>query len=447
MKMIDVNIIIKNMWKIKTKDNLTKILNWLICGLIFLLPFQTRLLIRQGELGGNSWEYGVLGLYVVDFILALVVFVGLDYFLEFVFEKIKFKKAIWILVFFGLLVWVGLGMKWAGDFWLVFYWTLRFFLYFGFAVTVWSLKPKLKYIAASFIFAGLIQSILAIWQFVTQQVVASKWLGMAAHQAMDLGASVIEIGDERWLRAYGSFSHPNVLAGFLVIAILMTIYLASNYRNSLKIKNKVINPAIFNLVLPILLAGLTMTFCRSAVLSLAVALIFIFIFVLIKNKTELKDFIKPGLIVLVCAIGFGVVFSNFIVVRTNFDTRLEKQSISDRQIQFGASQEIISQDTLRGVGVGHFTETWHKLDSSLGYWQYQPMHNQYILVLAELGVIGLILLLALIVLRIISIDKFNRATIFKLSAFLAIIIIALFDHYWWTANFGQISWWLFLALL
>src|SRR3990167_5038077 len=46
---------------------------------IFLLPWQTRLIIEQGLINGQSWEYGTMSLYATDIvILALAAFYLLE---------------------------------------------------------------------------------------------------------------------------------------------------------------------------------------------------------------------------------------------------------------------------------------------------------------------------------------------------------------------------------
>ena len=71
---------------------------------------------------------------------------------------------------------------------------------------------------------AFLQACLGIYQFFTQSSFACKWLGMASHNAQDLGVSVIEtLSGERWLRAYGGLDHPNIFGGFLCFSILILI--------------------------------------------------------------------------------------------------------------------------------------------------------------------------------------------------------------------------------
>ena len=42
--------------------------------LVFLLPIQTRWIIKEGSINGGHWEYGTISLYGTDILLILLVF-------------------------------------------------------------------------------------------------------------------------------------------------------------------------------------------------------------------------------------------------------------------------------------------------------------------------------------------------------------------------------------
>ncbi|MBU0581243.1 MAG: hypothetical protein KKA19_08705, partial [Candidatus Margulisbacteria bacterium] len=88
---------------------------------------------------------------------------------------------------------------------------------------VFRIRFQLSKVVFTFTLAGLTQSVLAIIQFFSQKIIANKWLGLAEHDPGTLGDLVIETSSGRWLRAYGSFPHPNILAGFLVICLLLVM--------------------------------------------------------------------------------------------------------------------------------------------------------------------------------------------------------------------------------
>jgi len=79
-------------------------------------------------------------------------------------------------------------------------------------------------------FSGFLQSLIAIYQFITQHSVftspiLAKITGESIIGPQILGVAKILIDNDKIIRAYGTFPHPNVLGGFLVFTILITIYL------------------------------------------------------------------------------------------------------------------------------------------------------------------------------------------------------------------------------
>ncbi|MDP2736252.1 MAG: hypothetical protein Q8O59_00490, partial [bacterium] len=51
---------------------LNKIIEYGLYLLIFLLPLQTRWIIKAGELNGGPWEYGTYSLYATDILLIII---------------------------------------------------------------------------------------------------------------------------------------------------------------------------------------------------------------------------------------------------------------------------------------------------------------------------------------------------------------------------------------
>jgi O-antigen ligase len=81
-------------------------------------------------------------------------------------------------------------------------------------------------------------------------------------------------------------------------------------------------------------------------------------------------------------------------------------------------------------------------------WEIQPVHNLYLLVLAEIGVVGLTFLLFTVLVylkrfREIS-GNWNKTGLYAIYGFLA---LGLFDHYFWTTPQGIIIFWLAIALI
>ncbi len=58
-------------------------------------------------------------------------------------------------------------------------------------------------------------------------------MSIAFQQAGNLGTAVIEFVDGRFLRVYGSLSHPNILGGWLVLGLVAVIFLYTTSKTPL----------------------------------------------------------------------------------------------------------------------------------------------------------------------------------------------------------------------
>ena len=79
----------------------------------------------------------------------------------------------------------------------------------------------------------------------------------------------------------------------------------------------------------------------------------------------------------------------------------------------------------------------------LSGWLHQPVHNIYLLIAAETGLLGLMAFLFFLYLLI---KKKPRLTIFCLLL-VSFLIIGLFDHFFWTLQQGQMVFWLILGII
>ena len=496
---------------------LKKIQEYLLYLFIFLLPWQTRWIVRDAQISGGVFEYGRISIYSFDIIFLIIL-------LSFLFEKNFYnqkseirnqefktqnpKLKIYRPVFWFLIsVFLILNIIIASDKILTTYWWLR--LMQG-IILLWLLK-KIDFsqtkAALSFIFSITISAVLGIYQFITQNVFASKWLGMASQNPGDLGVSVVETMGGRWLRAYGNLPHPNILAGFIVMAIILFFWLILKTQNSMKAplsscnlagwlpqdnhktQNKISkeqfldscpperlclagfrgndkkgNPLLlYYLITLLLVVGLFFTFSRAAWLVLV---IYSFLFLFFGRHPErsdgilTKDSIDPptpvgvpwndgnkwflvlcsGVFVFLC-----VIYWPFVDTRFSSFARLEIKSNTERLAGYNTAWQMIKQDPLTGVGLGNYTVTLQKLNPNQPAWFYQPVHNVYLLILAELGVIIPLITLLLYYFIVYS-KKFttkNRQEKLNLM-FLCLGGLMFFDHLWWTLPSGLLI--LFLTL-
>jgi len=460
-------------------------LKYLFYLFIFFLPLQTRYIYHLGKINGDVWEYGTRSLYLTEILLLIIIslyVIGAVYYLykalrpnlpSGALAKIKklcadFTKKMrqgiienpsYILFSILFLLWAGVSILWAPNKMIAWYkWTLLLegiiiFLFLSKITIVKKSKVIFLFIAAAAIQAGF-----GIYQFINQEIVANKWLGIAEHFPQTLGTSVVGTVLRRWLRAYGSLPHPNILAGFLAIALLFFIIFYSfkkKQETSFEINGKIkkITHSLKNKFLPpfiffILITGIFLSFSRAAWLGIIITLLLI----VLGNFKLIKKLFNP------LSFSLLIVFASAIYfLRTPTLTRIKSNSYLEAKsnIEHSASSrqgtDIIKNNLLLGTGIGNYTVALHQKNSNLSSWDYFPVHNLFLLVWAELGAIGLSILLAFLYsLSKKFIKKISFKTLFYNYNFIILLLIlflAMFDHYFWTLYFGILLWWTSLGIL
>ncbi|MFA4818357.1 MAG: O-antigen ligase family protein [Patescibacteria group bacterium] len=424
--------------------------------LVFILPWQTRWIIRDPLIGGEVWEYGRVSLYGWDIVLIVLLLISLlavgQMVKNFKFLIFNFKSNFkWsfkifknpVLVYLLLLLFTFTSIGWAGDKVLTLYWLGRIAEVGALWWLIKFIKPRLSVVCWSLVAAGTVQALWAIGQFITQSTFASKWLGVAVHPITQYGTSVVLTDAGRWLRAYAGQVHPNVLGGLLVVTCLATILLISRIKNyELRIKN-IILVALYI----IQLVGLFFTFSRGAWLALFITLAVLIMYNCVKyvrpdifcqddDQMGLRlgrHYLKKRLAVvlgytLLVFITLGVVLWQPTVGRILGYSRLEVKSVEERMASVQDSQKVAAVNQWFGVGLGNYTVALQKIMPNERAYYYQPVHNVFLLILAELGIIGLLLFMWLIG-SMVCLKKPLAISHWLLAA---VLITSLFDHYWWT---------------
>ncbi|MBI4458393.1 O-antigen ligase family protein [Candidatus Uhrbacteria bacterium] len=314
------------------------------------------------------------------------------------------------------------------------------------AMIVW--RPSRAAVLGALVFGAAVNSLLGVGQFLTQSVGSSLWFGIAGHLPSELGAFVVETADARWLRAYGALAHPNILGLLAAVGILAIVGLL---RQS---KRRGQRAALLGLT-AILAAGLAVSVSRGAVLSLLVGLCAIGAALFASNaRIEAKLLLRSAAIVAIVIALFAGFFPDVFLTRISASGRLERQSIDDRLWSYHDARTLIAASPLVGVGVGQMPGVVQAVNGGGRHpSQFQPAHNEALLVAAELGLLGLIAWLLLRI-RIIAAllkairaggeEKILNAAILGIIA--ALLTAGLVDHFLWTSWFGQLLFWLTAGL-
>ncbi|MBP5993692.1 MAG: O-antigen ligase family protein [Candidatus Moranbacteria bacterium] len=463
---------------------------YLLYAFVGLLPLQTVYLLREVFIGGEKWQYGTIAVYVSDSILFSVLilfFISGDYagkifdFRYWIFDlksRIKNLKSESVLPI-ALILWAGLSILWAPDQMLAGYFVMKLALAVGVFLMVRSLDEKESRIAVLLVVIGaVLEGALGVWQFLAQSTFASTLLGMSAHEAGQAGTSVLKLGDGRWLRAYGTLPHPNMLGGFLAAALVLGIgYLTRFGKDSLctvlmsraelresgaSLWDRFIDTVRMSgitLAGAMLLLGLLLTFSRSAWLGAALGITVLATYFFFQSKSAKSEsniiprpsdyvtFYKTIFVLVAVGIAFVGVLRTQIFPRFDSAVIAAEGSVSERVQSLWDAERVIGEgNILIGTGVGNFTAEMMRLQPDRPVWSIQPAHNVFVLIFAELGLVGFVLFigfLAPVILSAVKNPEIPRQArndkgyrVMSIAALGALLPSLLLDHWLWTSHFG-----------
>lgn len=219
------------------------------------------------------------------------------------------------------------------------------------------------------------------------------------------GVAKTALDGVEFLRSYGTFSHPNSLAGFY---LLIYAYILFQKKNVLPFILK----ASFLLLCPALIF---LSFSKVAMLGLLLLTIKYFI---VHWKEYKNCVLCVGSRIMAILIPLG------LVVAAMGDPLSGQKRIELMQNSFS----LTSSHALAGVGLGNYVIAQEAFPNLFLGLIGQPVHNVFLLVAAEIGLVitfGLLLLL-------IKYLKNNRYNYQITAVFFTLFLTGMFDHYWIT---------------
>lgn len=418
------------------------VIQWLILGFLFLLPWQTRYIWQPTTLAGQYWEYISYSLYATELLLWGII---LLFFALLVRDRQNWYALIVALTTPGSKKRVAIVVATAAFFTVALLHSPHHFLsyYYLFhaleAACLFFCISQIsfpgKQLQTAFWLGGVGQGLLAIIQFTTQQVVANKWLGLAAHSAGRIGDFVVETSTERWLRAYGSFGSPNMLGGYLAVVLVVGLLLYTNASSKQRI--------IISLGQIAVVAGLVLSFSRSAWLAALIGIATL-VFVTIREHKTIKFILFQSTLYLFLIAGLVYVFQPLFLPRLEVSGRVESRSFNERTAQYAEAKRLFFSHPWLGVGPGEYTLALHdSLGSPASLSKVQPVHNAFLLVLVEFGVPLFAVVLCIGILMLRGVWHSNPSGIALVAT---LLVSASLDHFWWTLYMGVILGWIIFGI-
>lgn len=285
-----------------------------------------------------------------------------------------------------------------------------------------EIKKYLKWIIPVWIIG---ESLLGWAQIVSGQNLGGLfyWLGERRFNFNTVGIAQMSVMGEGILRAYGTFSHPNSLAGFLLVSWLMFQSLLNQSFEKGEGKTKNVG---YWIVWWMGLAGILIS--GSRIVWLLTGLI------LIKNLNIKKIFLIGVLV-----IGAGWIISwNYRL--SDFLGGWDVNGLEKRLNLNIAAMEMVRKNIMLGLGAGNFLIKLPEYQRQSRFFWLQPVHNVFLLALAEIGVLGIV----------VCTYKFFSSGLNNLLnknkwIWVVVLLTGMIDHYWLTLP--QNSWLLAIFLV
>lgn len=174
-----------------------------------------------------------------------------------------------------------------------------------------------------------------------------------------------------FIRPYGTFSHPNSLAGFFLL-IYVFVLTDKRFNQSLVLKGMII------------LASSILVFVSFSKVAI-VAFLIITASLVIRQLLRSSQRKEEEFLCLPCLI--AKVFLPFVLSLVFLQASGDPFTLTKRLELAKNSLEIIREQPIVGVGLGNYLLGQEKYPSSFPLWLNQPVHNLFLLYFSELGLV------------------------------------------------------------
>lgn len=379
--------------------------------------------LQPGATPGVYFTYQSVLLYASDVLAALTVLVwGAERWLRR--EPIRFGPRPILAVGLPLFAACVLSSVWAYDRTLAWAFVAHLILLAGWYVLCVNDPPSAP--TLGWILAGVVlfQSGMGLLQVAAQQTWSASLPWPGALTAQTSGASVVvNAAGARWLRAYGTMPHPNILGGTLIVYLagLLERFVNTGRRWWLG-------------VLAVGLLTLWLTFSRAAWLGAGMLLLGGLFFLPRMYRPRLRAVVLLSLAVGALAM---LPLISFLWERTLLSGQavyVEQRSLDIRAGLTRASLAMILTHPWAGVGAGNFVKYANREASP--DLPAESVHNVFLLITSESGVLGGLAYLAGLGLLAGYLWKQRRTA--HTSKYLwalalgGVMVSGLFDHFWWS---------------
>ena len=400
---------------------------------LFCIPLQTRVLWQQWSLPFNEWVATFIFFSDILLLLLLILWAVREFGDKLrprnQIEKPHLKKTQWLLLIFFIAA--ALSTVNAKLIALAFFRLIKLAEFIGLFFYIRSAYPKIfifSNVAEVIVVSGIFKSIIAILQYWKQASLGLKLLGESVVSVNTYNVAVIIAAGEKYLRVYGTFPHPNVLAAWLLVAIAAFYYF---YLNGSRYKKYFLTGYV------LMLCALFFTYSRVIIGLWGL------LFLIVSGQNFRNKKIQPVVIAtIMTSLAFVVLF--WPQVNSRIHISADEEAVTQRIYYNKIAGKIAEHNSVLGIGIGQFVLNLMKQYPSYPGIFYQPAHNIYLLMAAETGIISLLVFLIFLGLVLFQARQKN---IILLTTVCLLLVAGLFDHFLWDLQSGSLLFWLSLGWL
>lgn len=417
--------------------------------LVFLFPTQLSYHFwpNFSFIFGIKVDYLSPTVYLTDLLVILLVILSCSRFILFVkgiFKKRKSKLLILSLLGIGTAIVVANILKATTPPVAVIKW-IKIIELLILALYAYINKKSNKETLYALYYSVTFFSLIGILQFVLQKTIGGPLylLGERHFSLITPGIALAKINGVDYLRAYSTFPHPNAFAGYLGVGVVLITLMNCTIR----LFNKK-QLWLFYLVSSI---AFFLTFSSGALVAGSITAVY---FLLNKKNKEvncnginaidfvakkrfklhprfnrgfrLRSAIKTKIVQLLFLLFICLSLTTPVFWKLYGDKISMPESVGLRLAQAEAAMNMFKNHALWGVGLNNFILSVRD-NTVVGTSLFiQPAHNVYLLLLTEIGTVGFIFFVAVVLL---TSNNLNRKYV---PIFIYILITSFVDHYWLT---------------
>lgn len=379
--------------------NPTTAKTYLLYAFLFFLPTQlgTFFFLPISYIDGLRIDYLAPAIYVTDLLAILLVLSNRKAILEEI-RKIAYRKLVVLIFLIGLFIQIEASIQPV----IALYRAVKVFELLAVFLIFRKSSISFRAIVHIFLAASLTQLSISTFHVLTGHSVqgGAYFLGERSFSLSTPGIAKVAINGVELLRGYGTFSHPNSLAGFYLLLygfILFSKQSAGIWKF---------------LLLGICTLLIVLSFSKVAILGV----VFLSTYYAIR---QLQNCIICTLSRIAVPLALAVLI---------FGAQGDAESLQKRVWLTESAMKIIKTYPLTGVGMGNYLYAQAVFPIPYAYVFLQPVHNIFLLLIAE---IGIPLFIFISYLFITYIKKYLVRPQVQIILFV-LILTGMFDHYWLT---------------